>query len=358
MQPVERLQSREEQDQRLDQTRRDASSNKDRGVRDFCIRQYQLHDLQRQEVQQQRESKEPAPSEEKDPLNEVAIGTDGKPIEKQVNPQEHYDNNYPGVPESANFMKSICDVLSDSNAKLNSGSVSRFILKYMVNMIREESAEQKDMLIGGHYKDGLKLLERAEKLDDDKGRQTSIEKAAIQFISASDVKYGTGFMQAKSMFYTAVCYHLLGKRDTAMNWYGEAYQKGYEQGEKFIGQIHEMQEKGQMKYYFLEKLLKGYGLKLVKANPTDFNYPTCFGFVGITGLAAIGASWYYTAQANEAIDKMKAFNNEFMVPLGNMLDSCPATSRRAATQEYLSIPDKKHHWLSSILPGDFCCESK
>ncbi len=83
---VERLQSREEQDQQLDQTHRDASPNKGRGVRDFWMHQCQLNDIQQQEVQRQRKGKELALVEGKDPL----IGEDGKPVEKQIILSERY----------------------------------------------------------------------------------------------------------------------------------------------------------------------------------------------------------------------------------------------------------------------------
>jgi hypothetical protein len=47
------------------------------------MHQCQLNDIQQQEVQRQRKGKELALVEGKDQFNGVAIGEDGKPIEKQ-----------------------------------------------------------------------------------------------------------------------------------------------------------------------------------------------------------------------------------------------------------------------------------
>jgi hypothetical protein len=321
--PVENLQLHKEQDQQLYQTRREASPNKERKIRDFCIHQHQLHDLQRQEVQQQREDKDHP---------RLLGGAD-----KRVN------------------VGKICEEVQNLSANLAHDLVIHIAKEIVANITHdlvENSNQEMDSTTSGYYKAGLDFLKEAVLSHDYDIMKKNTKEASAQFICAS--VEGSGFMQAKSMFYTAVCCHLLGKRDTAMNWYEKAYQKGYEQGEKFIGQIHEMQKKGQIKYYF-EKLVN---VSFMKVGATDLGTPIFPALGVITGLVGTGASLHYTAQANEAIDKMKTFNNEFMVPLGNMLDSCPATSRRAENREYLSIPDKKHHWLSSILPGDFCCESK
>ena len=287
-------------------------------IDDFWRHLCQVNDIQRQEIQQQRESKEPTHAEGKDP------------VERQVILPERYDKDHPrplGGADKRVDVGKICEEVQNLSANLAHDLVTRIakeIVAHIMHDLVENSNQEMDSTTSGYYKAGLDFLEKAALSHNDDIRKKNTKEASVQFICASIAD--SGFMQAKSMFYTAVCYHLLGKRDTAMNWYEKAYQKGYEQGEKFIGQIHKMQKKGQMKYY-LEKLVN---VNFMKVGATDLGTPI-FPVLGvITGLVGTGASLHYTAQANEAIDKMKAFNNEFMVPLGNMLDSCPATSRRAA----------------------------
>ena len=85
---IERLQPHEEQDQRLDQTRRGASSSE---KRDFWRHQCQLSD------KQQSKGKELASAEGKDQFNGVTIGEDGKRVEKQIILSERYDKDNPGI---------------------------------------------------------------------------------------------------------------------------------------------------------------------------------------------------------------------------------------------------------------------
>ncbi len=120
--PTERFQPCKEQDQHLDQTNRDASPSK---TCDFWRRQcqrydnqqqeVQLHDNQPQEVWQQREGKALALVEEKDTLNGVVIGENGKPIEKQIVLSDDYGKDNPGLAGGAGDLskidQSICNNL-------------------------------------------------------------------------------------------------------------------------------------------------------------------------------------------------------------------------------------------------------
>ena len=70
---IERLQSHKEQDQQLEQTHRDASANKNRGVRDFWKHQCQLHDSNNKRSSNRAEGKELALAEEKDCSTELRL---------------------------------------------------------------------------------------------------------------------------------------------------------------------------------------------------------------------------------------------------------------------------------------------
>src|SRR5690349_16411297 len=145
--PTERLQPREEQDQHLDQTNRDASPNKNR-VRDHCILQYQRYDNQQQEVWQQREGK--ALAEWKDPFNKVAIGEDGKPMEKQIILPERY----------ARLAGGVTGILETFGAAAASWAVKKSLdtlCGFAKNMImgKKESVEDKlDRLFMSNYQIG------------------------------------------------------------------------------------------------------------------------------------------------------------------------------------------------------------
>ncbi len=103
---IERLQSREKQDQQSEHMNKDASAGKKYDfLRSQCQRQQhevqqqeaQLHNNLQQEVQRQSKGKELALVEEKASLNGVVIGEDGKPMEKQIILLEHYDKDNPGL---------------------------------------------------------------------------------------------------------------------------------------------------------------------------------------------------------------------------------------------------------------------
>ena len=156
--PIERLQPCEEQDQRLDQTRRDASSSKKQGVRDHCLLQYQRYNLY-----QQSKGKELASTEGKDQFNGVAIGEDGKPLEKRIVLSECYDKENPGL---AGGVTGILETFGTAAASWAVKKSLDKLCEFAKNMImgKKESAEEKlDRFFMSHYKIGLDHLKNATK---------------------------------------------------------------------------------------------------------------------------------------------------------------------------------------------------
>ena len=215
---IERLQSHEEQDLQLEQTHRDASPNKNRGVRDFWKHQCQLRDLQQQEIQQRREGKEPAPAEEKDLLNGVAIGEDGKLVLSDC-----YDKDNPGLAGGV-----VEPVLTPLLLKAAAEWAIKGVLDWVKGKVwKKESVEQNmlGILIGRDFKIGLAYLDDARDAPNDTMQNKWIEKAHEKFMEASYTETGSA-QQAKSMFCTAVCYHLLGAHDLAIKWFEKTQEKG------------------------------------------------------------------------------------------------------------------------------------
>ncbi len=255
--PIERLQSREEQDQQLDQTHRDASPNKGRGVRDFWMHQCQLNDIQQQEVQQQRKGKELALVEGKDLFNGVAIGEDGKPVEKQIILSERYGKDNPGL---AGGVTGILETFGTAAVSWAVKKSLDTLCEFAKNMImgKKENAEDKlDRLFMSHYQIGLDHLENATMTHDDEWRKGSIREAANDFMRAAG-RIQTGcFVKAKSMLSVAGCYHWIHEYDAAKLWLEKAYKEGLAECKR----SHSRDELAQFKREFLvplEKLLQSY----------------------------------------------------------------------------------------------------
>jgi tetratricopeptide (TPR) repeat protein len=240
----------------LDQTHRDTSANKDRGVRDFWELHCRLHDLQQQEEvwqqegQRQSKGKELALVKEQDPFNGVAIGEDGKPVEKQIVLSKCYDKKHPGLAgggftEEANPMGSICHGILGISALSAAGhpftGLAVAVLRTMVQMI---SADKKnavlkgmlDKLLNSPYGTASELLDNANSMDEGYQKQSTLNSAAIKFIDASH-QVDDGFIQAKSHFYAGVCYDLLKQHGAAVNEYNQAHRIGGEQRTKLAKEI-------------------------------------------------------------------------------------------------------------------------
>jgi hypothetical protein len=109
------------------------------------------------------------------------------------------------------------------------GTIAKPILKELVDIVFEQtsSIDQKlDKQIEAHYKVGIKALRDAGNVDDQM-RKSLLEDArhAFAYASESEIKV---VRQAQAMFYSGVCYTLLGQHDAALDWYRDAYQKGQE----------------------------------------------------------------------------------------------------------------------------------
>ena len=81
------------------------------------------------------------------------------------------------------------------------------------------------ILIGRDFKIGLAYLDDARDAPNDTMQNKWIEKAHEKFMEASYTETGST-QQAKSMFCTAVCYHLLGAHDLAIKWFEKTQEKG------------------------------------------------------------------------------------------------------------------------------------
>jgi tetratricopeptide (TPR) repeat protein len=94
-------------------------------------------------------------------------------------------------------------------------------------ILKKESAEQKlDRFIGSHCEAGLRFLEDYTKLVGGENRKEEWIRMAIEKFTLSSSAEGTDFGKAKSMFCTAVCYHLLGEYPSAKDWFIEAHKRG------------------------------------------------------------------------------------------------------------------------------------
>ncbi len=247
---IERLQSREEQDQRLDQTRRGASSSEKREIGDFLRHQCQLSD------KQQSKGKE-AIAEGKDQFSGVAIGEDGKRVEKQIVLRDHYDKDHPGLAGG------VTGVLETFTTAAVGWAVKEGLSKlwgFGKNMImgKKESAEDKlDRLFMSYYETGLNHLENATMIQDDQRREGSIHRAADSFIAAANLIETGCFVKAKSMLSVAGCFHLLGEYDVAKHWLEQAHEEGLAERERY----HPRYELTQFENEFmkpLEELRKSY----------------------------------------------------------------------------------------------------
>ena len=216
-------------------------------------------------------------------------------------------------------VETICRQVITLSASLAPDPITRFILNCLTKMIAEqtESIDQKlDRMIGGYYKTGLNYLRDANILDSDR-RQKWIEKAIDQFMFASSVE-STSSMQAKSKFYAAVCYSLLGERIIALQWYEQAYEMGYKQRQEYLCQIQSVTVKNKA------SLVSGAG-----------KIGGLHGFI-IVGAAVAATAAIDASRAKKATNQLTNFDNELMIPLKKLLESWP--SSLAVIQQPLSIP--------------------
>ena len=215
MTSADKFQLCEVKNQQLDHIRRDASSSKKREIGDFWKHQCQLS-----ERQQQSKGKELALPEGKDPFNGVAIGEDGKPIERQIILSNCYDKDHPGLPGGGRIgkaVKFIATMMLDNAVYLG--------YDQLLEMIKEDAVEEKlDKMIRSRFETGAALLEDAKRMENHELKQQTLLNAAKKFISASKVE-SDGLMQAKAMFYTGECYNLLDEQNVAMGWHQEAAKK-------------------------------------------------------------------------------------------------------------------------------------
>ncbi len=229
--PVERLQSREEQDQQSDQTHRDASPNKKR-VHDHCMLQYQRYD---------RKGKELALVEEEGPLNGVVVRGDGK---KQIILRDHYDKDHPGLAGGGlqgagaalesmlEFFTNFADFASNI-APDPATHLAMMALKTVLQMIQKnrENAvtnEKLDKLGNNPYYTASRLLNDVNYLQQPDNRKTTLDDSTTLFVSAIDV-VKDGFMRTASMFYAGVCNDLREEPVAALKYFEEAYDTGCKQ---------------------------------------------------------------------------------------------------------------------------------
>ena len=199
---------------------RDASPGKDRRVRNFDS---SLNDIQQQEVWRQREGKELARAEWKVSFNGVAVGEDGKPMKKQIILSERYGRDNLGL--AGGSLEVVFGVLLAKAA-------AQVVIKEVLNWVKgkawkKESIEQNmlGILIGRDFTIGLAYLDDARDAPNEPMQMKLIDDARMAFTSASRTETSSA-QQAKSMFCTAVCYHLLGARVLAIKWFEDAQKKG------------------------------------------------------------------------------------------------------------------------------------
>jgi tetratricopeptide (TPR) repeat protein len=155
-------------------------------------------------------------------LKSIPIGENGKRMDRQIILSERYDKDNPGL--AGGSVELICLWLLKQAGQF----AVKEVLGWMKKMIlKEESAEQMlDRFIGSHCEAGLRLLEDATKLVGGKNREEEWIRMAIEKFALSSSAEGTDFGKAKSMFCTAVCYHLLGEYPNAKDWFIKARNKG------------------------------------------------------------------------------------------------------------------------------------
>jgi hypothetical protein len=279
---IERSQSREEQDKQLDQISRDASPNKNR-VRDHCLLQYQRYDLYQQEVQQQKSKGKEVLVEEKDPLNGVAIGEDGQPIERQIILSDHYDENNPGLAGGAGdaeelskiaqsignnleAMLNAADAVIDTADKLAMDPASKLvvgILKAAMQKRRDDKLDNALVTISGklddlilrHYRAASIHLKHANSIMEEESResgekrrkalaklrQTQLDFATKSFTdSISLVKDACILIGSK--FYAGVCFSLQDVSSCAMDYYNQVYNEGHELWNKYIKELNKLED--------------------------------------------------------------------------------------------------------------------
>jgi tetratricopeptide (TPR) repeat protein len=231
---IERLQSREEQDQQLNQT---ASPNKDRGVRDFCMHQCQLND-----IQQQRKGKELALAEGKDLSN---VDEDGKLVKKQIVLSEHYDNKdntglagggvgnaFESILDfSVNFADFVSNIIPEPIAKSAMTAIKTVLQMIQSNKDHQERAairEELDRLIRCHYNIASRLLRNVNLMQKRDNIKKTLDASAEFFETAIEVEKD-GFIRTASMFYAGVCYELRREPVVAIQYFEEAYNTGKDQ---------------------------------------------------------------------------------------------------------------------------------
>jgi tetratricopeptide (TPR) repeat protein len=315
---IERLQSRTEQNQQLDQECRDNFSSKKRGIGDFWKHQCQLSD-----PQQQCKGKELALTEEEDTL----IGEDGKHPEKQIVLSECYVKDHPGLAGGAGGAEIVQRICSAMEAmlkvadKLAADPVSRLVVtalntiwkmaqKNKENKDRAAMNAKLDKLLHSPYEIALSLLDKANTLKasnhdkDIKIREDSLFNAALNFMSASN-NVDDGFIKTLSMFYAGVCYDLLGTSGThncAMDEYNKAYTNGHALWNESVENMH----------------------FLCCAPPT-----------GEPG-------------ANKMVDQLVDFYQQLMEPLKRIVENYSSTSDNAASTSKFAVGDRKYLTLKSI----------
>ena len=159
--------------------------------------------------------------DEEERLKSRLIDEHGNPMEKLVL-SKHYDQRNPGLAGGA--IAEVCGLLLAKAA-------AQFVIKEVLDWVKgkvwkKESVEQNmlGILIGESFKTGLTHLSDARNIDDDPIMQRElINDARKEFARALNKE--TGSAHAKSMFCMAVCYHLLGQRGLAIQWFEEAKNK-------------------------------------------------------------------------------------------------------------------------------------
>ena len=232
---IERLQSRAEQNQQLDQTCKNDPFSKKRAIDDLWKHQCQLSDLQRQS-----KGKELALTEEEEPL----IGEDGKPVDKQIVLSEHYNKDNPGLAGGGggNVLESILDFsvdFADFVSKIIHEPIAKsamMALKTVLQMIQKNKEHQEraaireelDRLIRCHYNIASRLLRNVNLMQEPDNIAKTLDASSNLFETAREVEKD-GFIRTASMFYAGVCYELRREPPVAMLYFEEAYNTGNEQ---------------------------------------------------------------------------------------------------------------------------------
>ena len=174
-------------------------------------------------------------ADEEEQLKSRPIDENGKPMDKQIILSERYGKDNPGLAGGSWELIGLWLLKQAGQFVVKEG------LGWMKKMIlKEESAEQKvDRLIRSYGETGLGFLEDSLNLVGGENMKGEWMRMAISNFEFASNAEGSVFGQAKSMFCTAVCYHLIGEYPNARRWFEGAQEKGKKLNQRGVKDIED-----------------------------------------------------------------------------------------------------------------------